>query len=84
MDELAQIESSQRQHHNEMQHQMNIELLETEQQYKRFAMLKPKVYKDGNQWCVLYGENLQDGVAGFGDTPHLAVIDWENNWNAQA
>ena len=63
---------------------MSVELLETEQQYKRFAMLKPKVYKDGNKWCVLYGENIQDGVAGFGDTPHEAVIDWEVNWNAQA
>ena len=82
--EFEAIESSQRQHHNEINHQMNVELLETEQQYKRFAMLKPKVYKDGNKWCVLYGENIQDGVAGFGDTPHKAVIDWEVNWNAQA
>lgn len=82
--EFEAIESSQRQHHNEMQQQMKIELLETEQQYKRFAMLRPKVYKDGNKWCVLYGENTQDGVAGFGDTPHEAVIDWEANWNAQA
>ena len=78
------IESSQKQHYNEINHQMNVELLETEQQYKRFSMLKPKIYKDGNKWCVLYGENIQDGVAGFGDTPHEAVIDWEVNWNAQA
>ena len=31
-------------------------------------------YKDGNAWCVLWGENLQVGVSGFGDTPYLAVL----------
>lgn len=31
-------------------------------------------YPDGNQWCVLWGENLQEGVAGFGDTPYLAIL----------
>jgi len=76
-----QIESSQKQQHNDIQHGMNVELLETEQQYKRFSMLNPKIYKDGNQWCVLYGENIQDGIAGFGNTPHEAVIDWEINWS---
>ena len=30
-------------------------------------------YPDGNSWCVLWGEDLQSGVAGFGDTPILAV-----------
>lgn len=24
--------------------------------------------RDGNQWCALMGDNLQVGVAGFGDT----------------
>lgn len=38
--------------------------------------LKPSITKDGNQWCVLYGANIQEGVAGFGDTPHLAVLDF--------
>ena len=82
-EQLEQVESSQRQHSNEIQHQMRIELLETEQQYSRFAMLKPKVYKDGDQWCVAYGENQNEGVFGFGDTPHNAVVDWENEWNRQ-
>lgn len=30
------------------------------------AGLKP--YKDGNQWCVLLGDNIQEGVCGFGNT----------------
>lgn len=79
--EHNQIESSQRQHHNEIKHQISLEILEVEQQYKRFSMLCPKIFKDGNEWCVLFGENQIDGIVGFGKTPHLAVIDWENNWN---
>ena len=27
-----------------------------------------KPFKDGNQWCFLYGNNIQEGVCGFGDT----------------
>lgn len=45
------------------------------------ATLRPKISIDGNQWCVLYGENLQDGVAGFGDTPRLAVYDFNKAWD---
>lgn len=43
--------------------------------------LRPRIIKDGNQWCVLYGDNLQEGVAGFGDTPHLAILDFNKAWN---
>lgn len=27
-----------------------------------------KIYRDGNQWCALIGQDLQNGYAGFGDT----------------
>ena len=40
------------------------------------AALKPRISKDGDQWCVLYGANLQEGIAGFGDAPHLAILDF--------
>ena len=30
------------------------------------AGLKP--FKDGNQWCILVGANIQEGICGFGDT----------------
>lgn len=39
-----------------------------------FELLHPRLFKDGNQWCCLYGENLQEGIAGFGSTPDLAVL----------
>lgn len=38
--------------------------------------LQPKISKDGNQWCVLYGDNLQEGIAGFGETPIAAILDF--------
>jgi hypothetical protein len=45
-----------------------------------FMLLKPSVLKDGNKWCALYGDNLQDGVAGFGDTPEQAAIQFDIEW----
>lgn len=32
---------------------------------------------DGNQWCVFYGEDLQTGIAGFGDTPMQAMREFD-------
>lgn len=37
------------------------------------VLLKLVPKQDGNQWCVLYGENLQEGIASFGDTPEQAM-----------
>lgn len=45
------------------------------------ASLKPRVFIDGNQWCVLWGENLQDGVAGFGDSPIHAIYAFNKAMN---
>lgn len=39
-------------------------------EYERpFVMLRPALSIDGDKWCALYGENLQDGLAGFGASP---------------
>ena len=46
------------------------------------SIYKPKIFKDGNQWCALYGYNIQDGVAGFGNSPALAYEDFDRNWEA--
>ena len=32
-----------------------------------------KPFKDGNQWSFLYGDNLQEGIAGFGGTIYEAA-----------
>ena len=44
-------------------------------------MLRPKIYIDGDKWCALYGENIQDGVAGFGDSPAKAFEDFDKNFH---
>lgn len=47
------------------------------------AVFKPRLSIDGNQWCALYGDNLQDGVAGFGDSPSDAMWDFDKAWGAK-
>ena len=54
---------------------------ETMQQFVIVQMLKPRIFVDGGRWCVLYGDNLQEGIIGFGDTPIDAVIAFNNAWN---
>jgi hypothetical protein len=44
------------------------------------AVYRPALSIDGNQWCALYGDNLQDGVAGFGDTPAAAMREFDKAW----
>ncbi len=78
--DYEQIESSQRQHHNELEHYEAMCNLNIEAEYKLFSMLKPKLYKNGNKWCVLYGEDIQSGIAGFGETPNEAICDWNSAW----
>lgn len=40
------------------------------------VLLRPKLFIDGDMWCALYGENIQDGVAGFGKSPSEALEDF--------
>ena len=44
------------------------------------AVYRPALSIDGNQWCALYGEDLQNGVAGFGSSPAEAMEDFNKNW----
>lgn len=44
------------------------------------AVFRPALTIDGDQWCALYGDNLQDGVAGFGDTPDAAMRAFDLAW----
>jgi len=39
-----------------------------------------KMYKDGNQWCVMAGENIQDGIAGFGSNTWQAISDFKSEF----
>ncbi len=45
------------------------------------VLYKPKIYIDGSQWCVLYGDDIQNGIAGFGDSPQKAMHDFDDNFS---
>lgn len=49
-------------------------------QQRPSVLFRPAISVDGNQWCALYGDNLQDGVAGFGDSPAAAMDDFDAQW----
>lgn len=46
-------------------------------------IFKPELTVDGNQWIALYGKDLQDGVAGFGNSPEEAYLSFDKAWNKQ-
>ena len=47
------------------------------------VLYRPTLSIDGNQWCALYGVNLQDGVGGFGDSPDAAMRNFDKTWAAK-
>lgn len=66
--------------------QFNAALLAAQAEEARMAphvLMRPSVYPDGSMWCALYGDDLQMGVAGFGETPELACADFDKNWRSQ-
>ena len=44
------------------------------------VLYHPTLSQDGSMWCALYGENLQEGVAGFGETPEKAMAAFDHAW----
>ncbi len=44
------------------------------------VLYRPTLSLDGNQWCALYGRNLQEGIAGFGDTPADAMRHFDSEF----
>lgn len=58
----------------------NVAIENEELNLVRLFGLRP--YPDGDKWCWLLGEDLQNGVAGFGDTPLLAAYDFNKNFRS--
>ena len=44
------------------------------------VLWKPRLFIDGSQWCALFGENIQEGVVGFGDSPDEAMWAFDAAW----
>ena len=45
------------------------------------AVYRPKLTLDGNSWIALYGDDLQVGCSGHGDSPDAAMWDFDKNWH---
>lgn len=41
------------------------------------VLYRASVFQDGNMFCCLYGENLQEGLAAYGETPAEAVHNFD-------
>ena len=78
--DFEQIESSQRQHNEFLKHYEDMCILGEKRILMFISELKPKLSKDGNMWCFLWGDNLQEGIAGFGEHPFMAARDFVENF----
>ena len=61
--------------HNEQIFEMKRQQVSENQIWQMLRSLNIVPFKDGNQWCCLYGKDLMSGIAGFGDTPYLAAVN---------
>ena len=43
-------------------------------------LIKPRSFRDGDQWCALLGDNIQQGVTGFGVSTELAYASFDTEW----
>lgn len=42
-----------------------------------------RIFLDGNKWCCLLGDNMMEGIVGFGDSPDAAVWAFRTEWYRQ-
>lgn len=50
------------------------------EQQRPSVVFNPKLFKDGDMWCALFGDNLQEGIAGFGPRPGDAMWAFDTAW----
>jgi len=62
---------------------MNRKFQEVASEYERPSVVfRPKLSSDGNEWCALLGDNIQEGIAAFGETPAKAMYAFDSAfWN---
>ena len=53
------------------------------EQQRPSVLFRPALTLDGNKYCALFGDNLMQGCAGFGDTAAEAMDDFDKNWMKQ-
>ncbi len=61
-------------------HVHEVVMMESDGAHKRrlWAVILGLVpFRDGDQWCIMLGANVQEGVCGFGKTPEEAMWDFD-------
>lgn len=44
------------------------------------VIFKPTLSRDGNKWIALFGDDLQVGVVGIGESPGEAMFHFDCEW----
>lgn len=68
-------------HRDSMLHQEKLSVTNSEWELLLVKTWGLVPFKDGNQWCVLLGPDLATGIAGFGDTPMKAILDFNKSFH---
>ena len=61
-------------------HQDLMIVIQHQKEREVFQMLSPRIEKDGNQWCVIWGQMPENYIAGFGDTLYQAVASFYSEY----
>ena len=44
------------------------------------VVYRPRLSLDGNKWVACYGDTIADGCVGIGDSPDLAMCEFDREW----
>lgn len=72
-DNQREVICSQLQHFNEARFEMDRIFMHQKEVFHIVSSLGLRPFKDGNEWCVLWGDEIQSGISGFGKTPMQAM-----------
>ena len=74
MSDYQQIESSQRQHNEAMEHESRYRAAQIAEELAVFVALKPTIKIENDKWCVRLGSSVC--LTGFGKSPIEAIRDF--------
>ena len=57
----------------------SVNILEAEQ-LRPCILFKARVFQDGDMFCALLGDNIQEGIVSFGETPDKAMREFDKVW----
>lgn len=66
-----------------LEHESRMNLLIQNEEMNLFNLLKPKVFMDGNMWCVAYGNNPMEGIYGYGETIMKAIYSFNKEFHKE-